>query len=570
MLRTGLTALLLLALLAVAASCGSAVASPITSDSASFIPTGASLDKANSIGADNAQLWTGGNGSEGSCQVVVKGLQDAKAVYGEVRYDPTKFHLTGATTKDGQSALTTGAENANDELVMIADQPDQNRVQFGMVLADWPNRQGITGDLTLATLTFASGPAQAVRSASKAPGTQPYNDVTLSGSIDGANKANLSWKEALAGDGNNDGEVNVSDLTPLGAKLRSHDGSTATADADYNKDGEPNVSDLSAMGLQLGATLGGYKILSSPTPTGTYTEIADIARTAMFPQKPPLGEVTWNWTSPAALTGDISYKVVGYDNTTAKALAKESNVVTLHGTPNEVATDITDITFDDPNGVVLDNGGTHQIILTEESVDGTTDNAPPFSLEHLQLHAIGDTNLGTGVDITDQVLWYVTDGGGLADVTNTAPGRGDLTFHDRGSITVTAQLSGNFNVTKTIDFQLLSIEAVDLQGPGASPFTVSAGGTVPFTVMGTFDSDDNIASGNEQTIDITPYVGWSMLQTSGPSGTFSIDVGTGDLSVDAGGAGSALNISASYPKTDTPQLNDNQKRASPIYKVTVN
>jgi len=506
-----------------------------------------------------------------SYKVQVSGLEDAKAVYGQVEYDPSRVHLTGATASNGSSALADGTLNDGNQLVMVVDQPDRNRVVIGMVLGNWPDRKGIDGDLTLATLTFASGAAQAVRSTSKAP-DKNYNDVTLNGSVDANNHASLNWIERLAGDGGNDGLVSIADLTPLGAKLNSTDGSSATKDADYDKNGLPNIADLSALGAQLNASLGGYKVLSSPTPTGTFTEVADIPRTTMFPTKPGLGEVLWTWTSPAALTGDISYEVVGYDNTPAKAQAKPSTVLTLHGTPVQVPTSITDITFDDPNSVVLTSGGKHQIILTEESVDGVANNAPAFSLEHLQLHAIGDTTTDTDVDITDSVLWYVTDGGGLADVDNTVPGRGDLTFHDRGSITITAQVPGQFNLTKTIDFQLLSIEAVDLQGPGASPFGVNAGGSVPFTVMGTFDSDDNISSGNEQTIDITPYVGWSLLTTSGPENAFNLNQTTDELQVlPAASSGDSVNVSAEYPAGNkVPQLNDNQKRASPIFKVNVN
>lgn len=566
MLRTGLTALLLLALLA-SASCGGGMAS---ARDAAFVPV-ASLDRENSMGADSAQIVLVPTGD--SYVVEVSGLDDAKAVYGQVEYDPSVVHLTEARANDGSSALVDGTLTSGNQLLMVVDEPEHNRVQFGMVVANWETKPGVTGTLNLATLTFANGPADIVRGTSAAgpPGNKNYNAIDLAATKNGSDQAVLTWLEALAGDGGNDGEVGLPDLTPLGARLNDNSGSSQAKDADYDKNGLPNISDLTALGSELHATLGGYKIMSAPSPTGPFTEAADIARNVMFPVKPPPGEVTWTWTSPAPLAANTSYKVVPYDNSGNKVLGlKESDVETLVGQPVQTITQITDITYDDPNGVIFTNNGTPQIILTEESVDGTADNVPAFSLEHLQLHAIADTNLGTGVDVTNDVLWYVTAGGGLANVDNVAPDKGDLTFHDRGDITVTAQVSGNFSLTKTISFQLLSIEAVDLQGPGASPLGVNAGGSVDFTVMGTFDSDTNIASGNEQTIDITPYVGWAIGASA--ENVFNLNQTTAALEVDGGAAsGDFANISAEYPAgPDVPQLNDNLKRASPLFKVTVN
>jgi hypothetical protein len=98
---------------------------------------------------------------------------------------------------------------------------------------------------------------------------------------------------------------------------------------------------------------------------------------------------------------------------------------------------------------------------------------------------------------------------------------------------------------------------------------VNAGGSVDFTVEGTFDNDTNIASGNEQVLDITPYVGWAVSASA--ADVFNINQNTGALEVDASAtSGDFANISAEYPLTDFPLLNDNLKRASPLFKVTVN
>ncbi|MDQ3023470.1 MAG: hypothetical protein M3R04_03640 [bacterium] len=566
MFRAGLIAILSLILI-VNASCGGGMSS---TRGATYLPV-ASLDVASSIGADNAQVVLVPSG--GSYELRVTGLVDAKAVYGEVSYDPSVLHLTEAQTLSGASA-EQGAVSSDGQIVMVVDQPAKSRIVFGMVLGNWPDRSGIDGGLTLARLTFGSGPSQVFRTASKPPGSQNYNAIDLVAAKDVQGRAVLTWLEALAADGGNDGLVSIADLTPLGAQLNKAATDSITRDADYDKNSEVNISDLSAMGAQFDASLGGYKIMASPTPTGTFTEVADIARNVQFPTKPPLGEVTWTWTSPAPLSANTSYKVVPYENLPAKSLGRESDVETLVGAPDLTVVSIDDITYDDPDGVVIDTGTELQIIVTEESVDGISDNVDPFSLENLQLHAIGEvvSDPGNPTDITEEVLWYVTDGGGLADVNNTDGTKGDLTFHDRGSVTITAQKSGDFNVTASITFKLLTIESVDLQGPGASPVAVNSGQDVQFTVIGTFDSDDNAASGNEQTIDITGFANWALLEDNGSGGAFSINTDNllVNLVTDNATSGDGVRVSAEYPRTDTVLLGDNQKRVSPFFRVDVN
>src|SRR5688572_3799063 len=123
MFRTGLTAILLLSLFA-AASCSGGAA---TARDAAFIPI-ASLDRENSIGADSAQVAL--VPLEDSYQLKVTGLEDAKAVYGQVEYDPSLAHLNGAIAVDGSSALSDGTLTQGGQIVMVIDQPDQNRVLF--------------------------------------------------------------------------------------------------------------------------------------------------------------------------------------------------------------------------------------------------------------------------------------------------------------------------------------------------------------------------------------------------------------------------------------------------------
>jgi hypothetical protein len=206
-----------------------------------------------------------------------------------------------------------------------------------------------------------------------------------------------------------------------------------------------------------------------------------------------------------------------------------------------------------------------------DAIDGNVDD---FSLETLQLRALGFTDLSpsTEVDVTEYVLWYVTDGGGLAQVSNAAGTEGQLTPADRGVIEVTAQVKGNFGITNTIAFELLTIESVAVTGPGASPVAVNEGQGADLTVSGTFDSDNDDTSGNEVTLDITDFVRWASLEDETAGIDFEIQVSPGVATVFAlpGSSGDGIRVSAEYPRTNSITLHDHQKRVSPFFRVDAN
>ena len=107
--------------------------------------------------------------------------------------------------------------------------------------------------------------------------------------------------------------------------------------------------------------------------------------------------------------------------------------------------------------------------------------------------------------------------------------------------------------------------------PNASgAVSVNAGQSVAFKAVGTFDSDNVDASGNEETLDITPYVNWAGLPDATNTGTYSIDTGVGALDTTGAASGDSIRVSAEFPRTDDVTLNDNQKRASNFVRVNVN
>jgi hypothetical protein len=539
----------------------------------------AHLDTTASIGATGAELSLEPSAGASSLNLALRadGLSDTKSLIGYIAYDPASWHLSG-----GAPALLT----EDQALLLCVDRPEEGRIYVGWVLANYGQRPGLNGSLELCSLSFAPGAAHTVRAASKAPGS--FNKFDITGSIDSENIPTLNWKETNVGDGDNNGEVNISDISPLGFSFGSHPDPTAPADdvkrdADYDSNGEVNISDMTPIGANLGTTLGGYAIFSGPDENNL-TEQERFARTAMFPTAPkqPDGELFWVWTG-AAITADTTYRVVAYDLSGVLGQQSNNTVTLTYTNPQPNITGITEVTFDDAPGWFDMTGADYTVLLTELAVDDTAGNAEPLEgvVESIQLRGMVTTDMDPGpVDGSEQLIWYISEGAGLAQISNAAGSKGLLVFNwdsngnnfhgDRGRIVVEAQVPGSFALKQSISFALMSIESLTLEidPNGAGPVNVNAGDAVPFIATGTFDFD-GVDNGNEYDADLTPFVNWGALVS--PGGTpYSIDTLSGILDTTGAGSGAEINVTCEFPRTDNIVLYDNQKRTSDFVTVNIN
>lgn len=549
------------ALLALAASCGADISASGDARTSSLAPT-ARLDQNGSIGTVAASLSLVPQADAYALQA--SGLTGAKAIYGEVSYNPAVQHFDGSSTgQDGES------------LFIAVDDPAAGVVHVGWVLTNFDTKPGVSGVRELAQLSFANGAAPVVRRTSTPPkGPDDTFAIRQIGPNDDG-IPNFEWDDTLAGDGNNDGQVSVQDLTPIGLqfnKTTSDAVKDSARDADYNKDGKVTVQDLANIGINFGASISGYAILRGDT-SGSLSEIERINRADRFPAPSSIdGVLQWDYQG-AEVTQTKFFNVQPFDKT--GTLGDASTVVLQEdpGAPPQTITGVNSITFPGSDSW-LQQGGDYVIIVTELAVDDVVGNAEPITnlVESLDLTAMVDIleDPGNPIDGTESCQWVVTEGGGLADVNNTAGTKGQASFNDRGRVVIEAHLSGDFTKKKDIAFRIFTIDSLALTSGGSgNPVAVNSGTAVDFTATGTFDWDSTV-NGDEISRDLTPFVNWGMLPDGGNTGSFSLNTAAGSLSTGDANSGDSTQVFCEYPGTDEVTLFDNQRRSSDFLAISVN
>jgi hypothetical protein len=515
-----------------------------------------------SIDADNVQLAV--TGAPDAAVLAATGLAGTKAIFGRVYYDPHSQHFQASTQLASEEVLT-----------LFYDDPRAGYVEFAAVLANYDKKPGLDGTLQIAHLTFAAGAADLTRAVSITTDL-PEDAVTLQGSIDAANVPTLTWKEGLTGDCNNNGEVEIGDFQPFGIWFRTlpdpvDPADSEARDCDFNGNGEVEIGDITNMGKNFRAILEGYWIQTAPTAAGPFVDFEQFPRATMFPAPARQdGEEIWVWTG-AALTADTHFRVQPYHGTDRGIVSE--NTVLLQP--------ILTITYTNPQISFVGAptwpanrtaaNGDYLVIATELSVDGTVGNAEPFATESLQLVVTAEdvNNPGVPIDITDQAYMGLSEGAGLAAVSLVSASRGELTFRDRGRITVQTFLPGDFTQNDSISFQIMTIDSLTMTSTaGTSPVSVASGTDVPFTVTGKFDADTT-TTGNEVNVPLTAFVNWGTLPAGSNVGTFALQTDAGTLNTDNAQAGDTAQVVAEYPNTDDITLYDNRKRTTAPFVVNI-
>jgi hypothetical protein len=215
-----------------------------------------------SVDAD-AIGWRPGAADSGCDAVIEITARDAaalKELYIELSYDPESY-----TPTDAEATTLMGG---GDEVVSYGVLDDRGAVHYGQVLVHADGRAGFSGSGVLARIRFAAQPMLGTRVVSSVPDTDKAAHL-----LEDTYPAKLSWRYTNPGDYNQDGIVNITDISEIGKHFGYFDEGSQGAfilknRAEYvidgNGDGRITINDLTAIGQNWEhSMLGGFRIYRS-------------------------------------------------------------------------------------------------------------------------------------------------------------------------------------------------------------------------------------------------------------------------------------------------------------------
>jgi PKD repeat protein len=206
------------------------------------------------------------NESEGQITVFVDAdrAQGLKALYLELDYDASRYSPVSAASSEEFAALGQVLS------LSVPQQPGRSGTfAHGSVLANWPDQAGYSGSGNVATFVFAkqsADPATQVRSSSAPPMSDhgkpdvSYDPITHT----------ISWLYTNPGDYDQNSEVGITDLTPLGANFGAigpFDPASALWQIDGDGNGVLTIADITPIGVNFRQRVEGYQLARSDTPS---------------------------------------------------------------------------------------------------------------------------------------------------------------------------------------------------------------------------------------------------------------------------------------------------------------
>ena len=232
------------------------------------------------------------NLANGQVQVLFKAkeVRSLRSALVRITYPSNQYRL--------KSAEYLGGLGAEDEVITLVVDKGES-VYLGAVQIRLRERRGMDGDLSLFRLTFEPSLSTAKSVSRQVSGLapdQPYNAVTLNGSIDENNMVHLNWRELNRGDGNGDGTVDIADMVPVAEYF--FQSAPGTLDnpidlADYNADGSVDIADVARLAEAFFKAIEGFDVEYSLTGGEPFTKIPHnggtqptLLRSELFPGPP--------------------------------------------------------------------------------------------------------------------------------------------------------------------------------------------------------------------------------------------------------------------------------------------
>lgn len=351
-----------------------------------------------------------------------RGAADLKALYFDLTYDADSLRPMGVVNSDNIASA--------EERLTLTHIQDRGVVNSGQMVVNPDWHEGFSGDGLLATVNFRKENTPLLREISKvntsaaAAAIQPEWDGTDT----------LTWYYASPGDYDQNGEVNVADLAPLGQNFLDGDGVvefgllTSIDQVDGDNNNIINVSDLTPIGQNFGNSCnGGYNVYAGnqvteyPATNGGADIIAALDNVAFSASIGTSADrKSWSYTV-AAPDGVSSYWV--------RALDTGSGL----GTPSEA--------------VGGDTSNLPQLRMDAPEPPGAGTSVSPYMLNDALVantytfHLYTDDTLGTEITGDADVL-LLTEAAGALDTVNQATG--EVTF-DNTFLDTTFYVSATVN-----------------------------------------------------------------------------------------------------------------------------
>jgi hypothetical protein len=241
-------------------------------------------------------------------------LTGLSTAYLHLKYDNTQLH----------PVLTRSGEWLPSDTVFLGMTNVPGLVTLGLTTAG--GRPVINGDQELAAVRFEPGPYLADRRASVVS-TTAVTDLHF----DALNKKQLTWTYASKGDYDQNSEVGVSDITPIGIHLHKTTQSptwAAAQCADGDGNGEVAVTDLQPIGANYRKSITAYQVKGGSSETGPFSNDEPVMfNSNTFPIPEGGGFRQFSYTVDTAVDGAY-YVVVPLDGSTESTAV--SNAVQYH------------------------------------------------------------------------------------------------------------------------------------------------------------------------------------------------------------------------------------------------
>jgi len=262
-------------------------------------------------------------------RVSVDSARALKAAYFTLDYDAARY--TPIAVEAGPALRGVAAAEQLLELYIL-DRP--GRVYCGQCLAHWDKLAGFSGDGLVATAYFAR---RALSTSVKTVSTPPDSLLSKTNLTWDPGSNTLLWRYYSQGDYDQNGEVSISDLSPLGLYFGQTcsyplDDELAKGCADGDHNGELNIADLTPIGNNLGKDmLQGWNIYATSDPAqypaiptagnGTAVLIGSVALADRDPGTVPgRDRLLYYYAVSAPVAGDV-YWVRPVDSSDAEGIA---------------------------------------------------------------------------------------------------------------------------------------------------------------------------------------------------------------------------------------------------------